>query len=51
METSFPVLTKFYFFDMINPRELFYRHEKPVLEERGPYTFRWDFVRYLRYDK
>ena len=35
-----PTLTKFYFFDMLNPRELFHRQEKPILEERGPYTFR-----------
>merc|ERR1719481_2163651 len=25
---------------MLNPTELFYSHEKPILEERGPYTFR-----------
>jgi len=40
VETPIPVYTKFYFFDMINPSELFHSHEKPVLEERGPYTFR-----------
>merc|ERR1719189_2826889 len=39
-ETPIPVLTKFYFFDMLNPQELFHNHEKPILEERGPYTFR-----------
>ena len=37
-----PVLTKFYFFDMLNPRDLFHNYEKPVLEERGPYTFRYN---------
>jgi len=40
VETPIPVYTKFYFFDMINPRDLFHSHEKPILEERGPYTFR-----------
>ena len=25
---------------MLNPRDLFHKHEKPILEERGPYTFR-----------
>jgi len=40
VETPMPVFTKFYFFDMINPRDLFHSHEKPILEERGPYTFR-----------
>ena len=41
VETPMPVLTKFYFFNMLNPRELFHRQEKPILEERGPYTFRY----------
>ena len=40
VETPIPVYTKFYFFDMITPRDLFHSHEKPILEERGPYTFR-----------
>jgi len=40
VETPIPVFTKFYFFDMINPRDLFHSHEKPILEEKGPYTFR-----------
>jgi len=40
VETPMPVYTKFYFFDMLNPRDLFHNHEKPILEERGPYTFR-----------
>ena len=40
LETPVPVITKFYFFDIINPRDLFHSHEKPVLQERGPYTFR-----------
>jgi len=40
VETPIPVFTKFYFFDMINPSDLFHSHEKPILEERGPYTFR-----------
>ena len=39
-ETPIPVYTKFYFFDMLNPRDLFHKHEKPILEERGPYVFR-----------
>ena len=65
LETPVPVYTKFYFFDMLNPRsemmmimmmmmmimmmmmtdmlnprDLFHNHEKPILEERGPYVFR-----------
>jgi len=40
VETPIPVYTKFYFFDLISPRELFHSHEKPMVEERGPYTFR-----------
>jgi len=40
VETPIPIFTKFYFFDMLNPRDLFHSHEKPILEERGPYTFR-----------
>jgi len=40
LETPLPVFTKFYFFDMVNPRDLFYKNEKPILEERGPYVFR-----------
>ena len=43
VETPIPVYTKFYFFDMLNPRDLFHKHEKPILEERGPYVFRWVF--------
>ena len=41
VETPIPVYTKFYFFDLISPRELFHSHEKPMVEERGPYTFRF----------
>ena len=41
VETPIPVYTKFYFFDMVSPSDLFHRHEKPVLEEKGPYTFRY----------
>ena len=40
VESPIPVYTKFDFFDMINPSDLFQSHEKPILEERGPYTFR-----------
>ena len=39
-ETPIPVFTKFYFFDMVNPRELFHSKEMPILVEQGPYTFR-----------
>ena len=40
VETPVPTMTKFYFFDILNPRRIMERHEKPSLEERGPYTFR-----------
>ena len=40
VETPVPVMTKFYFFDILNPRKVMETHEKPILEERGPYTFR-----------
>ena len=33
-ETPIPVYTKFYFFDMLNPRDIFHNHEKPIIEER-----------------
>ena len=46
VETPMPVYTKFYFFDMLNPRDLFHNHEKPILEERGPYTFRYVYYFY-----
>ena len=48
LETPVPVLTKFYFFDMKSSSELFYRHEAPTLEERGPYTFRYDVITLTR---
>ena len=41
LENPVPVTTKFYFFDMTNPRYMFHNQEKPVLQERGPYTFRF----------
>ena len=41
VETPIPTMTKFYFFDILNPRRIMERDEKPSLEERGPYTFRW----------
>ena len=40
VETPIPVYTKFYFFDILLPEDLFHSHVKPILEERGPYTFR-----------
>ena len=39
-ETPIPVYTKFYFFDMANPQDLFMSHEMPILLEQGPYVFR-----------
>jgi hypothetical protein len=38
--TPIPVYTKFYFFSMSNPEEYLTNRSKPVLVERGPYTFR-----------
>ena len=40
-ETPIPVYTKFYFFSLLSDPELYLRHEKPLVEERGPYTFRF----------
>ena len=40
VETPVPVTTKFYFFDILNPSKVMETQEKPILEERGPYTFR-----------
>ena len=40
VETPIPMMTSFYFFDILNPRKILDREEKPILEERGPYTFR-----------
>ena len=39
-ETPIPIYTKFYFFSLLSDPELLLRHEKPLVEERGPYTFR-----------
>ena len=41
IETPIPVYSKYYFFDPINPSELVHHKEKAILEERGPYTFRY----------
>ena len=40
VETPIPVISKFYFWDILNPSMMIERGEKPILEERGPYTFR-----------
>jgi len=39
-ETPIPVYTKFYFYNMLNADDFQINHGKPILEERGPYTFR-----------
>jgi len=39
-KTPIPVYTKFYFFNMLNADDFQINHGKPILEERGPYTFR-----------
>jgi len=39
-ETPIPLYTKFYFFDMLNVEDFELNHANPVVEERGPYTFR-----------
>jgi len=39
-QTPIPVYTKFYFFNMLNAEDFEQNHGKPILEERGPYTFR-----------
>ena len=36
LETPIPTYTKFHFFSMLNPRELFHRKEMPILEEVCP---------------
>jgi len=38
--TPIPVYTKFYFFNMLNAEDFEKNHGKPIVEERGPYTFR-----------
>ena len=40
-ETPIPLYTKFYFFDMLNAEDFELNHANPVVEERGPYTFRY----------
>jgi hypothetical protein len=40
VSTPIPVYTRFYFFHIHNPEEILANHSKPILEERGPYTFR-----------
>ena len=36
-----PVYTNFYFYSIINPEDFQLNHAKPILEEKGPYVFRW----------
>ena len=40
-ETPIPLYTKFYLFDMLNAEDFEMNHAKPIVEERGPYTFRY----------
>jgi hypothetical protein len=40
VSTPIPVYTRFYFFHIHNPEQILANHSKPILEERGPYTFR-----------
>ena len=39
--TPIPIYIKFYFFNMLNAEAFQDQGDKPVVEERGPYTFRW----------
>ena len=39
-ESPIPAYSKFYFFNMLNAEDFVKNHVKPILEERGPYTFR-----------
>lgn len=40
VEPPTPVYIEFYFFNLTNPEGVLVRHEKPKLQEIGPYTFR-----------
>lgn len=40
LATPIPVYTKFYLFSLTNPEDFLANRSKPILEERGPYTFR-----------
>ena len=35
-----PAYTEFYFFNMLNEEDFLSNRVKPILEEKGPYTFR-----------
>jgi len=39
-ESPVPAYTKFYFFSMLNGEDFEKNHVKPIVEEKGPYTFR-----------
>jgi len=39
-ESPIPIYIKFYFFNMVNADDFEKNHAKPILEEKGPYTFR-----------
>ena len=40
-ESPVPAYTKFYFFNMLNAEDFIKNNVKPIVEERGPYTFRY----------
>ena len=33
--------TEFYFYNLLNPEQFLKEHAKPILEEKGPYSFRF----------
>ena len=39
-ESPIPAYTKFYMFSMVNGDDYIKNNAKPIIEEKGPYTFR-----------
>ena len=44
--STMPLTTELYFFNLLNAEEFLRNHSKPILEERGPYTFRYSSHHY-----
>lgn len=51
MATGAKVYRQFWFFDVQNPQEVIQKGARPVLVEKGPYTYRYVFYNILMKEK